>query len=68
MMTEVQTIVAYRFKGEWYRADKVQADRQKDQGTFVDALPYSLVSLRRRREYGRDVPEWIKLDEQLPKA
>jgi hypothetical protein len=62
-MTVAQTIVAYRFKGEWYTADKVQAERKKDQGTFVDALPYTIAALRRRREYGRDVPEWVKLDE-----
>lgn len=63
MMTEVQTIVAYRFKGEWYTADKVRTERKKDQGAFVDALPYTLAALRRRQEYGRDVPEWIELDQ-----
>lgn len=62
-MVEALGIVAYRFKGEWYTAEKVQAERKKEQGAFVDALPYTIMALRRRRDYGRDVPEWVDLDE-----
>jgi hypothetical protein len=57
MMSET-TIVAYWYKGEWYPAAEVQADRNK----FVDANPYTVAALRNRREYGRDVPDWIELD------
>ncbi len=32
---------------------------------LVEALPYTIMALRRRREYGRDVPEWIELDERV---
>lgn len=63
-MAEGQKIVAYLFKGEWYKAEAVQMKRHADRGAFVDALPYTLVALRRRREYGRDVPEWVNLDEE----
>ncbi len=63
-MTEAQAIVAYLHKGEWFTAEEVQAKRRRDQGAFVEANPYTLDALRRRREYGRDVPEWVKLDER----
>lgn len=63
-MTKAPEIVAYLYKGEWYRADDVRTKRHGDRGAFVDALPYTLAALRRRREYGRAVPEWVKLDEE----
>lgn len=63
-MTEAQAIVAYWYKDEWYTAEEVERKRHADRGAFVDALPYTLAALRRRREYGRDVPEWVNLDEQ----
>jgi hypothetical protein len=58
-----QPIVAYWLKGEWYSADDVQKARVSDRAAFWDAHPYTLSALRNRRDYGRDVPEWIKLDE-----
>lgn len=64
-------IVVYRYKGEWYPADQVRAEREvarcqnnpNDDAYFPDANLYTMAALRRRREYGRDVPEWVELDE-----
>jgi len=63
-MTEPRKIVAYLQKGEWFTADEVQRKRAIDKGAFADANPYTIVALINRRESGRDVPEWIDLDEQ----
>lgn len=70
-MAEAQEIVAYWVKGEWYPADEIQMKRDQAHkrsdtsldAYFPDANPYTLSALRRRREYGRDVPEWVNLDE-----
>jgi hypothetical protein len=59
-----QPIVAYWLKGEWYSAADVQKARISDRGAFGEANPYTLSALRNRRDYDRDVPEWINLDEQ----
>lgn len=61
-MTEVQAIVAYLHQGVWVDPAQVQKSRVSDKGAYMDAHPYTLAALRRRREYGRDVPEWIGLD------
>lgn len=58
-----EKIVAYLQKGEWFKAEDVHQKRAYDKAAFVDANPYTLSALRRRREYGRDVPDWIDLDE-----
>lgn len=63
-MTEPRAIVAYLQKGVWYKAEDVQAKRAIDRGAFIDAHPYTIQALRNRREFGRDVPEWVNLDEQ----
>ena len=63
-MTEPREIVAYLQKGEWFKADEVQRKRAIDKGAFVDANPYTIVALINGHESGRDVPEWINLDEQ----
>lgn len=63
-MSESPEIVAYLYKGEWYPVAEVRTKRHADRGAFVDALPYTLAALRRRREYGRDVPEWVELEQK----
>lgn len=60
-------IVAYLEKGVWYKPDEVYAKRNPDrhsgkQPELVDANPYTIRALRNRREAGRDVPEWVDLD------
>jgi hypothetical protein len=62
MMTEVQAIVAYLEKGVWYTPEEVREKRTQRSPELVDAMPYTLAALRRRQEYGRDVPEWVNLD------
>ena len=61
-MTKAREIVAYLYKDEWYKAAEVQQKRAIDGGAFRDALPYTVVALRHRRDYGRDVPSWVDLD------
>lgn len=63
-MSEKRPIVAYLFKGAWYTAKDVDKARVSDKGAYMDAAPHTVASLRNRREYGRDVPEWIDLDNQ----
>lgn len=63
MITETQGIVAYLHQGQWFDTAQVQKSRVSDKGAYMDAHPYTIAALRRRREYGRDVPEWINLDE-----
>jgi hypothetical protein len=65
-MTE--QIIAYLHRGEWHKAAEVQRKRASDKSAFDGAYPYTLSALRRRREYGRDVPGWVNLDEQTEKA
>lgn len=70
-MAEAQAIVAYRHKGEWISAADTQSKREEAtlrrdpsvEAYLPDANPYTVAALRRRREYGRDVPEWVNLDE-----
>lgn len=63
-MSETPKIVVYLVKGEWIPAETVEKKRNSDKGAYMDAHPYTVAALRRRREYGNDVPEWIDLDEQ----
>jgi hypothetical protein len=62
-MSENRRIIAYLYKNEWYTAEQVEKARVSDKGAYMDAHPYSVASLRNRREYGRDVPTWIDIDE-----
>ena len=63
-----EKIIAYLHRGEWHKAAHVEKKRDLDKGAFDGALPYTLSALRRRREYGRDVPAWVDLDAQDEKA
>lgn len=65
-MSETSKIVAYLQKGEWFPAEMVEKKRVSDKGAFQDAHPYTVAALRRRRDFGGDVPEWIDFDEQKP--
>jgi hypothetical protein len=55
---------AYLQKGIWYTAAQVDKARVSDKGAFQDAHPYTIAALKRRREYGNDVPTWFDLNEQ----
>lgn len=64
-------IVAYLEKSVWYKPDEVYSKRNPDkhsgkQPELMDANPYTITALRRRREYGRDVPKWVDLNENGP--
>lgn len=62
-MSEAQAIVAYLYKGEWIAAETVEQKRVSDKGAYMDAHPYTVAMLRRRRVFGRDVPAWIDLNQ-----
>ena len=40
---------------------QVEKVLMSDKGAFQDAHPYTVAALKRRREYGNDVPTWIDL-------
>jgi hypothetical protein len=63
-MSETQEIVAYLSNRQWYRATDVLASRDIDSWLFQDAQPFTLADLRKRRNGGKDVPNWIDLDEE----
>lgn len=65
MTTEPTQIVAYLEKGVWYTPEEVRVERAARSPKLIDANPYTIAMLHRRREYGRDVPEWINLDEEV---
>lgn len=62
-MTESSEIVAYLWLGAWYTPEEVHSKRAARAPELTDANPYTFTMLHRRREYGRDVPDWINLDE-----
>lgn len=62
-MVDENQIVAYIEKGVWHTFEEVQEKRAQRSPELVDALPYTVKMLRRRQEFGRDVPDWIDLNE-----
>lgn len=65
MTAESTQIVAYLENSIWYTPDEVRSERAARSPKLIDANPYTLAMLHRRREYGRDVPEWIRLDKEV---
>ena len=61
--TQPIAIVAYLYKGDWYRPEEVETKRNADPDAFKNALPYTIIALQNWWKYGGDVPEWIDLDE-----